>query len=372
MRASADEPSLRVTSDNNLIIDLPAAISSATESAVTTIFTHAALSNSGAVILNLSHIEFIDASGLGVLMTLFTQARQRKQRLYAFGLSDRYCQVFAVAGILQIVSLYRSEREAVAAANTNPQPGDSSRASVDAPAVTADANWATPVASLRAPQAPPGTVNLNVDGRQATGPLDGFGPLLRKTYRIRLDGSAATPVDVVTLWKNDFASFWPKGNTFHAQHPTITPGDAALLNLTLLGPLKLYTGVLVLYADETSFCFMTCAGHMFGGLITFSVYDDHGVTTAQVQPLIRSSDPFYEITLRLGIGGAIEDRFWQQALQNLAARFEAKGKVTQEAAVLAPAMQWSKASHIWYNAAIRSTFYSLAAPVRWLQRRASS
>ena len=371
MLAASAEGSLRAISDTVVCADLPGAISSATEDTLAAIFAQATTSNTAVLILNLSKLEFMDASGLAMLMTLLTQAQRRKQRLLAYGLSDRYRQVFALTGLSRTVRICASESEAIAAAKAAPAE-DSGRAPVAAPAASSDTNWATPVTALAAPQAPQSVVNLNVHGRQATGPLDGFGPLLRKTYRIRFDGSAATPLDVATVWKQDFASFWPAGNIFHAQHANMTPGDAALLNLTLFGPLKLYTGVLVLYADETSFCFMTCAGHMFGGLITFSVFDDNGVTVAQVQPLLRSSDPMYEITLRLGIGGAIEDRFWRQSLKNLAARFGAQGDIRQEATTLDPAMQWAKASNIWYNAAIRSTFYTLAAPVRWLRRRVAS
>ena len=64
---------------------------------------------------------------------------------------------------------------------------------------------------------------------------------------------------------------------------------------------------------------------MFGGLITFSAHTDNGVTVAQVQPLIRASDPFYEVTLRLGSGsrsktasGAGRSTTWPLALAHRA------------------------------------------------------
>ena len=55
---------------------------------------------------------------------------------------------------------------------------------------------------------------------------------------------------------------------------------------------------------------------------------------AQVQPLIRASDPFFELMMRLGIGGSMEDRFWHQSLQNLAARFGVTAQVSQQNTVL--------------------------------------
>ena len=34
----------------------------------------------------------------------------------------------------------------------------------------------------------PGSINLNLDGRRLTSPLQGFGPLFEKRYRVRLVG----------------------------------------------------------------------------------------------------------------------------------------------------------------------------------------
>ncbi len=359
---------VRAASNGVVVLDLPGVIGAAAEKTLTDVFSQEDKADTTAFVLNLSQLIFLDAAGVGMLMTLLTQATRHKQRRLAYGVSEHYRRVFALTHLDQMVRICASESDALAAAGIA---GTLATAAETAPAARDAAYWAQPVERLTAPRAPQGAVNLNVDGRQATGPLDGFGPLNRKTYCIRLSGAAVTPASVVSVWKQRFSSFWPTGNSFHGSASSMTPGDVGLLNLTLFGPLKLYTGVLVMYSDETSFSFMTCAGHMFGGLITFSAYDNNGVTVAQVQPLIRSSDPFYEITLRLGIGSAIEDRFWRRSLQNLAAHFGAQGDVQQEAVCVDRTVQWSKAPNIWYNAAIRSAFYTLGAPLRWLQRRAS-
>src|SRR5262249_18460518 len=157
--------------------------------------------------------------------------------------------------------------------------------------------------------APAGAINLNVDGRQAVGPLQGFGKMWRKLYRIRLESAGITPAEVIRTWKQNFPAFWPKGNHFYAPLTGITPGEVALLNLSLAGGMPLSTGVLVLYADDESFTLMTPQGHMFAGWITFSAYEDAGGTVAQALVLMRANDPIYELGLRLG-GHRSEDRFW--------------------------------------------------------------
>ena len=40
-----------------------------------------------------------------------------------------------------------------------------------------EAYWAQPVSKLKVAHAPAGAVNLNVEGRQVVGPLQGFGQL---------------------------------------------------------------------------------------------------------------------------------------------------------------------------------------------------
>ncbi len=125
---------------------------------------------------------------------------------------------------------------------------------------------------------------------------------------MRLSGSEVTPSEAIGTWKERFADFWPGGNRFYAPLTGIAPGEVALLNLTAPGGMPLSTGVMVIYADDESFTFMTPGGHMFSGWITFSAQQVDGATEAQAQLLIRANDPLYEIGFRLG-GSKAEDKF---------------------------------------------------------------
>jgi hypothetical protein len=227
------------------------------------------------------------------------------------------------------------------------------------------ANWAPPVERLAvSSDIPTEAININVEGRRVTSPIQGFGKMWQKTYRIRLSGAAVAPSDVIAEWKSNFGSFWPKGNRFYAPLTGIAPGEVAVLNLA--GPgLKLSTGVLVLYADEESFTLMTPQGHMLAGWITFSAFEEDGGSVAQAQVLVRAGDPLYEIGLSLG-GYAKEDRFWQDTLRSLARHFGVEGEPSMQSACVDAKRQWSQAKNIWHNAAIRSAFYTMAAPARWV------
>ena len=229
------------------------------------------------------------------------------------------------------------------------------------------ANWAKSVPRLKVADVSTEAVNINVEGRRVVGPLQGFGKMWQKTYWVRLSGTSAGPAEVIGAWKQNFASFWPEGNRFYAPFTGIAPGDVAVLNLSAPGGMTLSTGVMVIYADEESFTFMSPEGHMFSGWITFSAHEREGATVAQTQVLIRANDPLWELVMRV-YGFKKEDEFWMATLRALASHFGVEGQPQMTAACVDPRLQWSQAKNIWYNAALRSTIYAAAAPLRWVQK----
>lgn len=236
------------------------------------------------------------------------------------------------------------------------------------PAPTAqEGTWAKPVDRLRVAGTPSEAVNLNVDGRQLTGPIKGFGQLWQKTYKVRLTGATVTPQTVIQTWKTNFQAFWPEGNRFYGSGSMdgIKAGDVAVLNLAGPAGTMISTGVLVIYADDVSFSYLTPEGHMFAGMITFSSDVEDDVTVAQIQVLVRASDPIYEMGCRIGLVHRTEDTFWLDTLRNLAKHFGVAGQPQMRTSLVDSRMQWSEAKNVWHNAAVRTTLYT---PVRWVKR----
>ena len=106
------------------------------------------------------------------------------------------------------------------------------------------------------------------------GPLQGFGQLWQKTFTVRVAGVDTTrPRTSSRTGRTSFPTFWPKGSTFYAPLAGIAPGEVALLEIAAAcpgRPVKMSTGVLVIYADDESFTFMTPEGHTLSAWITFS------------------------------------------------------------------------------------------------------
>jgi hypothetical protein len=232
-----------------------------------------------------------------------------------------------------------------------------------------EAAWARPVSRLKVEDVPAGAVNINVDGRRVVGPLQGFGQLWQKTYWVRLTGLKASPPEVMSAWKQNFPKFWPKGNRFYPSLVGIAPGEVALLSLAMPGGVPLSTGMLVLYADDVSFTMMTPQGHMESGWITFSTFEQDGATVAQVQSMARANDPMYEAGFMLFAHG-VQERFWRATLTALAAHFGVDGQVQMRKTCVDARWQWSQATNIWHNAAVRTGVYMALAPVRWASRLA--
>lgn len=211
---------------------------------------------------------------------------------------------------------------------------------------------------------PSGVVNLNVEGRRPTSPDEGFGALQQRTYRAALPGVSLSPQEVIAVWKADFGKFWPKGNIFHVCGTAIEPGVTGVINLTLLGGIRLYTGAVIASVDELSFEFMTLQGHMFSGRINFSAFIENHQLYIQTRALVRPNDLLYELAYRLGFGARAEDDFWHASLKNLASHFGVTARVEQVNQLLDSRWQWRRFSNIWYNAGIRSVLYRLASPFR--------
>jgi hypothetical protein len=209
---------------------------------------------------------------------------------------------------------------------------------------------------------------FEIDGVALSAPSDGFGPLWRKRYRVRLDGSPVSPETVISTWRRRFGDFWPEGSTFYTPLTTITPGDLAQIEIDVGAGATLSTGVAVLSAGPTSFTLMTPEGHIFSGVITFSAFNESDVTVAQSEVLMRASDPIFEVGMVL-FGYRREDRFWQQTLTALGRSFGSTATPTIEARRIDRHFQWSQAKNIRQNALLRSFIKRSTAPATRIARR---
>jgi hypothetical protein len=211
-------------------------------------------------------------------------------------------------------------------------------------------NWAKPIDVFHVEDDVRGAHKGNVEGRRPTGPLQGFGRLWQKSYRVAIPGPS--PEVVVETWKEHFGDFWYPSNKFYAPAAGIAPGEIAMI-AGGRGPTKVTSGVRVIYADDTSWSYMTPEGHPWAAIITFSAYEEDGATMAGIDLMVRANDPLYELSFRL-YTSRLEDKIWTHTLTQLAAHFDSAAPVEMRTALIDRRRQWDQWRNIWKNSAMRT------------------
>lgn len=241
---------------------------------------------------------------------------------------------------------------------------------MDTPKRNPEETWAKKVDRLQVSHPNAEADNLNVEGRQLTSPLNGFGQLWQKTYRVGLNGNSVSPQKVVSVWKAKLPELMPDDSRFYPSLSGVKPGEVVLINASLPmipGGMPVSTGVLILYADDVMFSVMTPEGHPEAGFNTFSAYEEEGVTYCQIQSLARANDPIYELGFRFMGGSKQQERIWRHVLTQLSGQFGVREpEITLNKVCVDSRLQWSEAKNVWQNAVIRT---ALNLPGRVLRRR---
>jgi anti-sigma B factor antagonist len=68
-----------------------------------------------AIILAFDELEYMNSSGIGLLVTLLVRARRNGQGVLACGLADHYREIFELTRLDEAISVHETERAALAA-----------------------------------------------------------------------------------------------------------------------------------------------------------------------------------------------------------------------------------------------------------------
>lgn len=107
---------VRKPSDDTSIIDIQGEINAFAENALMDAYTIATSAGAKNILLNFTDLEYMNSSGIGLLVTLLIRASRQKQKLLAYGLNSHYRQIFELTRLNEAVSIYDTEPEALAAA----------------------------------------------------------------------------------------------------------------------------------------------------------------------------------------------------------------------------------------------------------------
>lgn len=104
---------VRQVNDHLSIIDIQGEVTGAAEDLLMEAYSQAGVVQT--LILNFSQLEYMNSSGIGLLVTLLIRANRQGQRLVAVSLSDHYRHIFDLTGLNQAIVIYATEDEALTA-----------------------------------------------------------------------------------------------------------------------------------------------------------------------------------------------------------------------------------------------------------------
>jgi anti-sigma B factor antagonist len=117
-----DMPQAQVTMDVRKvnegvsIIDVKGELTAFAEGVLMDAYNQASDGRVRAIVLNFEDLEYMNSSGIGLLVTLLIRVNREKQQLLTYGLSEHYRSIFQITRLDDAIGIHDTEEEAVEAA----------------------------------------------------------------------------------------------------------------------------------------------------------------------------------------------------------------------------------------------------------------
>jgi len=100
------------TKDGIAIMDLTGELDSSAEAALQAGYADASAAGATEIVLNFSPTEYINSTGIALIVGLLGQARSRGIEVKASGLSDHYREIFEITRLADFMTILDSEQSA--------------------------------------------------------------------------------------------------------------------------------------------------------------------------------------------------------------------------------------------------------------------
>jgi len=106
---------VRTVNPNTSIIDIQGDLTAQAEEILMNAYNQASQKSTKAIIINFEGLDYMNSSGIGLLVTLLIRVQRQKQRLLAYGLTDHYQQIFDLTRLNEAIGIHVDEDAARAA-----------------------------------------------------------------------------------------------------------------------------------------------------------------------------------------------------------------------------------------------------------------
>ncbi len=96
------------------VIDLRGEIDSFGEEALNAAYAEAERANPAAILLHFGGVDYINSTGIALIVGLLAQARKTGRRLLTTGLSSHYEEIFRITRLADFMRIYPDEATALA------------------------------------------------------------------------------------------------------------------------------------------------------------------------------------------------------------------------------------------------------------------
>jgi anti-sigma B factor antagonist len=96
------------------ILDLHGEINALAEETLNAAYMEAEQHNADVILLNFNAVDYINSTGIALIVGLLARARKSRRRLLAYGLSDHYREIFQITRLVDFMHVFPDERSALA------------------------------------------------------------------------------------------------------------------------------------------------------------------------------------------------------------------------------------------------------------------
>ena len=102
------------TENQRVVIDLQGEINAQADQALNQAYAEADGQNPQVIVLNFSAVDYINSTGIALIVGLLAQTRKTHRRLVVYGLSDHYVQIFQITRLSDFMDIFQDESSALA------------------------------------------------------------------------------------------------------------------------------------------------------------------------------------------------------------------------------------------------------------------
>lgn len=95
------------------VIELHGEINGFAEDTLNAAYAEAESESPEAVLLNFADVDYINSTGIALIVTLLAKARKAHRRLLSCGLSEHYVEIFNITRLADFMSVYPDEVSAL-------------------------------------------------------------------------------------------------------------------------------------------------------------------------------------------------------------------------------------------------------------------